>query len=142
MTESVTITMAAPPSKIFHNQRQGRHRYHGWKELKRYKGEAYVMGIAARVDSMPWEKVSVRYRFYWKVKRDRDGDNLIATMKPALDQFKSVTHYLKGGIPVHGAMLFVDDNAENLAVEEVGEEEVNGIDRHNPRVEITITRKD
>ena len=88
-----------------------------------YRKKAKAIAESLGIESGPWQRVEVAYRYFHKVRRDRDDDNYISALKPARD-----------GIVQAG--IVVDDSSEHWRI--TGCE--FGIDRKYPRVEIELTR--
>lgn len=74
-------------------------------------------------ESLPWGKCSVKADFYFKTKRGRDIDNLIASLKSTYDGL------VDAGI--------VPDDTPELMVREMP---TINYDKQHPRVELTIKR--
>lgn len=123
MNEPLTITLPLPDPKLSPNARVH------WRVLadakKAYKWTADAASFAAwvcnREGPLPkWEKADYILRFYFSCKRRRDDDNLIASMKSAIDGI------VKSGI------LADDDQLKLRGVDKL-------IDKDKPRVELIIT---
>lgn len=122
--ETVTIILPLPPSVLNTNGQHG-HWSKRAKALRKCRKLAYLETQRARVESGPWENVEVQAAFFHRMKRRRDGANFNPMLKGYCD-----------GIVDAG--LAVDDDYEHwtpLAP-------TFAIDKENPRVELTITRKD
>lgn len=91
------------------------------KKLRKLSRRA---AAAAGIESGPWKLASASATFYHKQKRRRDTDNYMAMLKPAYDGL------------VDAGLLF-DDDWVHLKREEPRFE----IDKDNPRVELTVTRR-
>lgn len=120
MMEQITkhvITLPFPPSN---NSMFG-----GGSGQKRFKSKRYNEWIDSCPALFPWEtsaKCHIHYTFYWPDNRVRDGANY---MKAPLDYLVR-TEFLK------------DDNWKIVCSENWDH---GGIDKLNPRVELTITLK-
>lgn len=91
------------------------------RATKRYRELARAAVEAEEVESAPWPYASVKPIFYHVMKRKRDQDNAIASLKAAYD-----------GIVDAG--LVVDDDWEHMAREAPEFQ----IDKQYPRVELII----
>lgn len=90
---------------------------------KRFKRLTKESVDAAEIETKPWTKVDVKATFFHKIKRKRDTDNAIGSLKHIYD-----------GIPAAG--LVPDDTPEHM---KRNEPEFK-IDKINPRLELTLTR--
>ncbi len=75
------------------------------------------------IESAPWGRVKVSARFYYAVKRERDHDNAIASLKSTYDG-------------IVDSELIEDDTPEYM--ERIMPEFF--IDKENPRLELTLER--
>ena len=126
-TETVTIILPLPPPKLSPNRppasRGGRM---GKASLaKRYRLVARCAAMAEHIETGPWGKATVQAAFHYKTKRRRDDVNHLQMLKPAYDG-------------VVDAGLLADDDSEHLTTLPA----TFHVDRENPRVELTFTRKD
>jgi hypothetical protein len=128
MTNSVTITLRLPDVELRPNfHRNTKYKQSVFTDKKKaYKELACAEGLGVRQDSMPWGKVSISYRFFWENRRWPDPDNAIGSMKWVLDAWTARA----------GCGLVKDDRYENVGWP-TGE---YCLDKHNPRVEVTIER--
>ena len=92
---------------------------------KRYRALAKRETEEERIDTSPWQRVSVSATFYHKDKRRRDDVNSLAMLKAAYD-----------GIVDAG--VIADDDSEHLTTQPA----VFKHDKLYPRVEILIERMD
>ncbi len=91
--------------------------------MKKARGDARIAAIDAMnkhgdVNKF-WGSAAIKARFYFRLKRRRDHDGLIGSLKAAIDGFTD-------------AGLWFDDSAVTWLVPEVF------IDKLNPRVEIEV----
>lgn len=120
--ESAVVVLPLPSIHLHPNKqpgtRGGRMRKHRLAAAYRKLAREAVAEVG--IESRPWPAVKMRARFYFKQKRRRDDDNLIAWLKPARDGFADVLN--PGG-----------DDSEWKA-----ELATWGIDTDCPRVELAI----
>ncbi len=125
MSEQVRIILPLPKRVLSPNcpvfSRQGRMAKAA--ATKKYRKMAKEATEDAQVNTGPWSLASVAVVFFHKVKRRRDQDNAMGSLKAAYD-----------GIVDAG--LIVDDDWEHLQRELPTFE----IDKKNPRVELIVTR--
>lgn len=121
---SITIVVSVPPKELWPNFSRWSQR---WVRAKRAKYrdacQAYAMEAwqkAGLRDAPRWESADAHAVGYFPVSRKRDGDNFIAALKGAFD-----------GIQAAGIVA----NDHGLHHRQPG----FGVDKANPRVEITIT---
>lgn len=89
------------------------------KAKKSYRETAHAFAQKALKRKPKWSVAKVQCHFFHQVKRRRDGDNLLASMKSAFDGLVD-------------AGVFTDDSGLiHLPVQK-------SIDKESPRVEITI----
>jgi crossover junction endodeoxyribonuclease RusA len=81
----MTITLSLPPAALSPNARVHWGKKH--RAAKAYRNTARWLAWSASQDrdDFPWPRARVTCRFYFRVNRKRDGDNLLASMKPAFD---------------------------------------------------------
>ena len=113
-----TIVLPLPPKELSPNARV--HYMAKAKAAKRYRNRAALEAAAVRPDK-PWKRATVQAFVYHKIRRGRDGDNMLASLKSAIDGLAD------GGII---------ENDRELTHKPV----VFGVDKSNPRVELLITR--
>lgn len=122
---NITITLGLPAPALSPNaSRCGRSHWPRTKAKKAYRGEAGTMAtMQMRRESIGHPKLTratVLYCAFWKDRRStRDPDNLIATMKPALDGL------------VDAGLLLDDDCVQIMAP-------VQDVDKEAPRIEIIV----
>lgn len=121
MSETVTITLGLPPRALMPNARP--HHHAKARAVKKYRRAACVLAQAVLPESAPWERATIRPTFYHALRRDRDGDNAVASLKSAID-----------GLVASG--LIVDDSSKHLATLPPAFQ----IDKQSPRVELRIER--
>jgi Holliday junction resolvase RusA-like endonuclease len=125
---NITITLPLPPKELSPNYTVGSRGQRMGKaaKTKKYRNAACIevcYDIANGLVSRGWKAADVQCTFYHKDARRRDKDNALASMKAAFD-----------GIADAG--LVSDDSALTyLPV-------VMLKSKDNPRVEVTITRKE
>jgi Holliday junction resolvase RusA-like endonuclease len=91
--------------------------------LKRYKRRTAEAVENCGIESFPWEYVQVEAEFFHEVKRRRDEDNAMGSLKAAYD-----------GLVVAG--VAADDDSLHMKKEIPKFSK----DTEDPRVELTITR--
>lgn len=121
----VVLALALPASVLWPNARPNR-----WQRAKSIKAHRAVSCRAAK-EAMAraeitggWDRAELRSAFFWPDRRRRDGDNARASLKSYQD-----------GIADSG--LIVADDTGHLSQGPSS----YAVDRHRPRVEITIERK-
>lgn len=92
--DAVSFTVPLPPVALRRNRQTRVHNYRArlvreyqeqvWCEAQR--GE-WPLKKSVGANGMPWERARVQYE--WRSTHETDADNIIATMKPALDVIKS-----------------------------------------------------
>lgn len=82
-TDPLTVTLLIPPQELRPNSRC--HWAAKARAVKRYRASSHWRAIAAGVPRKPWRAATVQAEFRYATKRRRDGDNLLACLKPALD---------------------------------------------------------
>ena len=127
MTESVTIVLPLPAKVLSPNCTIGtmRGRFMKAAATKRYRRITREAIENERIETLPWNMASVGASFYWKNKGRHDQDNASASLKAAYD-----------GIVDAG--LLEDDDYKHMK----REPPVFLVDKENPRVELTITRRE
>ena len=102
----------------------------GWRakahSTAKYREAGYIVGLDAKSRSAfprPWAAAEMRYRFFHRDSRRRDPDNLLASLKAAID-----------GI-VDAGILEDDNGLIHQPVEQQ-------VDRKNPRVELIISKRE
>ncbi len=123
MSESVLIALPLPPKGLYPNDRP--HHQAKAQATKGYRRTAYVLALAAGVESGPWELATVRAAFFFKADRRRDDVNFLAALKPAYDGLVD-------------AGLLEDDDWKHLRTQPCS----MAIDKERPRVELRIERVD
>ncbi len=91
--------------------------------IKAYRRVAMRAIETERIETMPWEKVTIEVLFYFVHSRRRDPDNAMGSLKAAYD-----------GIVDAG--LVEDDDSKHME----RKEPIFRVDRKYPRVVFTITR--
>lgn len=103
--EVVSFVVPLPPVALRRNRQTRVHNYRA-RLVREYQEQVWVSGAAAFSErwpifvgpphnrtvnpespKMPWERARVHYE--WRSTHETDADNIIATMKPALDVIKS-----------------------------------------------------
>lgn len=125
-TENVTIVLPLPIQVLQPNCTVGSFggRMLKASAIKRYRALTCLAVESECVETMPWGKVVVQAKFFYKDKRKRDQDNAMGSLKAAYD-----------GIVDSG--LVADDDYKHMKRTYMD----FGIDKKHPRVELTITRK-
>ena len=112
----IVITLRLPPRELSPNGRPG------WapkaRAVRRYRETAHLLALAAR-PGRPMERARVTAKFYFVDRRQRDPDNLLASLKSAID----------GLVDAH--VVGNDANMVHMPIEQY-------VDRANPRVEIEV----
>lgn len=122
MGDAVTITLPLPSSAL-HAHAKG-----GWrsktKPTRDYRNLAGYLALEASRGRRPrWESAVLSLRFWWPDNRRRDELNAAHGCKPAIDGFVD-------------AGIITDDCWQVLRIGGIE----CGIDRVNPRVELTIRK--
>lgn len=133
MSESVNLVLDLPPKELSPNASQPRGLRGGKlaaiqrsQAAQRYRGQAWAVVHEAGFANRQWPHATAQVRVVWPDRRRRDPDNLIASLKAALD-----------GIVAAG--LIVGDHYPALRLLAPI---IDGPDKELPRVVITITRCD
>jgi len=123
--ESVTIVLPLPGGLLSPNNTVGSigGRFAKAKAIKKYRKLTEEAVVQTVIETSPWQKVSVKARFYFKNNRRRDVRNAMGSLKPAEDG-------------IIDAGLVTDDDYEHME----HEKPVFKLDPIDPRVELTITR--
>ncbi len=123
--ESLTIVLPLPSGLLSPNHTIGSigGRFAKAGAIKKYRKLAKEAVACAKIETSPWQKVSVKAQFYFKNKRRRDPDNATGSLKAAYD-----------GIVDAG--LVADDDYEHME----REKPIFSGDHRHPRAELTITR--
>ncbi|GAI29230.1 unnamed protein product [marine sediment metagenome] len=123
--ESVTIVLPLPAKVLQPNCTVATMggRFMKAAAIKRYRRLAKEAVEAECIETAPWEKVSVKARFYFKNTRNRDPDNATGSLKAAYDG-------------IIDAGLVTDDDYEHMK----RMPPVFGGDHNYPRVELAITK--
>jgi len=88
------------------------------RAVRRYRETAYLSALASR-PARPMRAAKVTARFFFRSRRRRDRDNLLASLKPAFDGLAD-------------ARVVADDaGMVHMPVEQY-------VDRRNPRVELVV----
>ncbi len=119
----LVLVLPLPPRALHVNSRV--HWKTKWKAGKEYRYSAFLAGCRARQECrwIPGGKVRITAVFYFKTKRNRDGDNLISWTIAAVNGLRD-------------AGVIVDDSTEHV---EWGNPEAH-IHVLNPRLELVIER--
>lgn len=125
ISEQVTIILPLPGGLLSPNSTIGSigSRFAKAGAIKKFRRLAEEAVVSERIDTSPWQKVSVKATFFFKDKRRRDVRNAMGSLKSAED-----------GIVDAG--LVADDDYEHME----HEKPIFLIDRSFPRVELAITR--
>lgn len=115
---TTTVTLPLPPKELSPNARV--HWAARATATRRYREAAYLLALPSR-PRRPMQVARVTARFFFKTRRRRDRDNLLASLKPAFDGLAD-------------AGLVADDSGLiHMPVEQ-------HIDRTDPRVELVVER--
>lgn len=120
----VTITMPLPSRTLSPNGRS--HWIPKSQAVAKYRQLAAAEAwVALRLEASlrqicPWQAASIEIRYFAKTRRWPDRDNIIATMKSAIDGLTD------------GGLLADDRDVQYLPV-------VRDVDRLRPRVELIVT---
>lgn len=127
MSESVTIILPLPDPCLSPNKPVWSHggRMKRWRITKENRKLACGAVKDAEIETGPWKKAEAQATFFHRQRRRRDGKHFNGMLKGYIDG-------------VIDAGLVVDDDAKHWATLPPLFE----IDKENPRVELTITRKD
>jgi len=118
--ESFTIILPLPPKSLSPNSRS--HWRAKARDTSNYRKVAAYRVVLALGGQRPlWQSATILAQFYHAQARRRDDDNLIASLKSARDGL------------VDAGLLADDVGLTTLPIR-------RGIDRNNPRVELTITK--
>lgn len=122
-TNVLVVVLPLPPKELSPNARV--HWAKKARAVREYRAlainAAFCAGIAAAIYTPGWERAEVQATFYFRQRRTRDADNLLASLKPALDSLADV------------GIVGNDSGLTHLPVR-------LEIDRERPRVELTIRR--
>lgn len=125
MTESFTIILPLPGGLLSPNYKPGSHgsRMAQARATRKYRTLSRETVEEIKLESIPWEKCTVRAFFLHSTKRRRDPDNATGSLKAAYDGIVDA-----GVVP--------DDDWEHM------EREKPAFDSDDiyPRVEITVER--
>jgi Holliday junction resolvase RusA-like endonuclease len=116
MGTPVVIVLPLPPRELSPNARP--HWAAKARAVRRYRETAYLSSLAAR-PGRPLHAAKVTSRFFFRTRRERDRDNLLASLKPAFD-----------GI-ADARVVTNDAGMIHMPVEQ-------HVDRRDPRVEIAV----
>lgn len=120
--DRVTIVLPLPDAKL-HAHAKGHWRAKSGP-TRNYRDLAGYLALEASRGRRPrWNAAVLTMRFWWRDNRRRDSLNAAQSCKAAIDGFVD-------------AGVIVDDCWQVLRIGELA----SGIDRKNPRVEITIER--
>ena len=121
MADAVTITLPEPPKELNPN---GRHHWRAkLRPKQQYRETAKWCGMEMVGDREPVEAAEVWITYYHRTANHRDRDNILASLKPAIDGLVD-------------AGLLADDS--DLTYRPIRRE----TDKGNPRVEVTIEAVD
>jgi Holliday junction resolvase RusA-like endonuclease len=118
-SERLVVTLRLPPRILSPNARPNRHARD--RAVHEYRQAAYLLALTTigRREPPRWPKARTTATFFFPNRRRRDGDNLLASLKPAFDGLADA------GIVTNDAGL------RHMPVEQ-------RLDRANPRVEIAV----
>lgn len=91
--------------------------------IKKYRYSAMQAIITERIETAPWEKVTLKASFYYKTNRKHDDDNAMGSIKAARDGI------VDAGLVIDDDWIYMKQLPPVFA-----------IDRSHPRVVIEITR--
>ena len=111
----ILLALSLPPKELHPNSRV--HWAAKARAVKAYRQQTGIMTLLWQ--HLHWKRVTVQATFYFKTSRRRDGDNLLASLKPAFDGL------------VDAGVLVDDSGITHLPV-------TVKIDKENPRVELRI----
>ena len=112
----MVVVLSLPPRELSPNARP--HWAAKARAVRQYREAAYLLALAEQ-PARPMRRARVTATFFFRDKRRRDGDNLLASLKPAFDGLAD-------------AGIVADDSAMiHMPVEQ-------RVDRQNPRVEIAV----
>jgi Holliday junction resolvase RusA-like endonuclease len=112
----MVIVLPLPPRELSPNARP--HYMAKARAVKRYRETAYLLALAER-PARPMQAARVTSHFFFRTRRRRDRDNLLASLKPAFD-----------GI-ADARVVANDAGMIHMPVEQY-------VDRIDPRVEIAV----
>jgi Holliday junction resolvase RusA-like endonuclease len=123
--ESITIILPIPPNILSPNCTIGSIGMRMMKAAatKKYRLAAREAVDAEGIETLPWNLVHVKPKFYYKTKRIRDDDNSVGSLKAAYDGMKD-------------AGLVIDDDSTHMRKEFPD----FFVDKENPRVILEIAR--
>ncbi len=84
--ESLHLVLPLPSPNLSPNARCGRRTKA--RSIAKYREAGFIIGLGAKNRSAwkgPWASAEMRYRFFYRDSRRRDPDNLLASMKAAID---------------------------------------------------------
>jgi crossover junction endodeoxyribonuclease RusA len=113
---SMVIVLPLPPRELSPNARP--HWAAKARAVKHYREAAYLSSLAER-PCRPLQAARVTARFFFRTRRRRDRDNLLASLKPAFD-----------GI-ADARVVANDAGMIHMPVEQY-------VDRRDPRIEIVV----
>ena len=112
----MVIVLPLPPRELSPNARP--HWAVKARAVRQYREAAYLLALASR-PARPMRAAKVTARFFFRTHRQRDRDNLLASLKPAFD-----------GI-ADARVVTNDAGMIHMPVEQY-------VDRTDPRVEIVV----
>jgi len=112
----MVIVLPLPPRELSPNARP--HWAVKARAIRQYRETAYLSALAVR-PARPWQTAKVTACFFFRTRRRRDRDNLLASLKAAFD-----------GI-ADARVVANDAGMIHMPVEQY-------VDRKNPRVEIVV----
>jgi crossover junction endodeoxyribonuclease RusA len=115
-SKRLVVTLRLPPRILSPNARPNR--YAKAEAVRQYRETAHLLALAER-PGRPMRCARVTATFYFRDRRPRDGDNLLASLKPAFD-----------GLADAGVVTN-DSGLVHMPVEQ-------RLDRAKPRVEIAV----
>jgi Holliday junction resolvase RusA-like endonuclease len=116
MGRRLVVVLPLPPQELSPNARP--HYMAKARAVKRYREAAHLSALAER-PARPMQAAKVTARFFFRTRRRRDRDNLLASLKPAFD-----------GI-ADARVVTNDSGMIHMPVEQY-------VDRTDPRVEIVV----
>ena len=116
MGSSMVIVLPLPPRELSPNARP--HWAVKARAVRCYREAAYLSALAGR-PGRPLHAAKVTARFFFRTRRRRDRDNLLASLKPAFD-----------GI-ADARVVANDAGMIHMPVEQY-------VDRRDPRVEVAV----
>jgi Holliday junction resolvase RusA-like endonuclease len=114
-TRRIVISLRLPPEELTPNARPCRAAKA--TATRRYRDVAYLYALAAR-PGRPMERARVTARFFFRDRRQRDKDNLLASLKAAFDGIADARVITNDAGMVHQPIeIFVDCDRPRVEIE-------------------------